>query len=103
MRTDIVSAPGVVTTVALQDGALVTGTTQDCTPYAERTKAMHNAGYTGPSRDMKLAASIPMVLVEKYLNDNQITLQDLGRSQEHQRRLLGDPALSHFRVWKGAV
>ena len=31
LRTDIAAAPGVVTTVALQDGALITGTTQDCT------------------------------------------------------------------------
>ncbi len=49
LRTDIAAAPGVVTTVALQDGALVTGTTQDCTPYAERAQAMHNAGQTGSS------------------------------------------------------
>ncbi len=102
LRTDISAAPGVVTTVALQDGALVTGTTQDCTPYAERAQAMHNAGHTGSS-DMRLAASIPMVLVERYLNDHAITLQELGRSPEHQKRLLNDPALAHFRIWKGRV
>lgn len=98
----LVNADGVGTVVALEDGALVTGTMQDCTPYAERTKAMHNAGLTGSS-DMKLAASVPFVFVEKYLNDNNITMQDLGRMPEHQKRLLNDPALAHFRVWKGRV
>lgn len=102
MRTDIVNAPGVVTTVALEDGALVTGTTQDCTPYAERAQALHNAGLTGSS-EMRHAASIPFVLVERYLNAHNISLGELGRSQEHQRRLLNDPALAHFRIWKGRV
>lgn len=102
MKTVIQSAPGVQTTVALQDGALVTGTTQDCTPYVERAKTMSTEGMTG-SKDMRLAASIPVVLVEKYLNDNGITLQELGRSQEHQKRLLNDPALAHFRIWKGRI
>lgn len=102
MRTDLTAAPGVVTTVALQDGALITGTTQDCTPYVERAQAMHNEGLHGSS-DMRLAASIPVVLVEKYLNTHGITLQELGKSQEHQKRLLNDPALAHFRIWKGRV
>jgi hypothetical protein len=52
---------------------------------------------------MRLAASIPMVLVERYLNDHAISLQELGRSPEHQKRLLNDPALAHFRIWKGRV
>jgi hypothetical protein len=102
MRSDLQTAPGVVTTVALQDGALVTGTTQDCTPYAERAKAMHNEGRHGSS-DMRLAASVPMVLVESYLNRCGIEMSDFVASPEHQRRFLNDPALSHFRVWKGRV
>ena len=68
----------------------------------ERAQAMHNEGLHG-SKDMRLAASVPVVIVEKYLNDHGITLQELGRSQEHQRRLLNDPALAHFRIWKGRV
>tara|TARA_R110000868_G_scaffold48332_3_gene157074 strand:- start:585 stop:896 length:312 start_codon:yes stop_codon:yes gene_type:complete len=102
LRTDLASAPGVVTTVALQDGALITGTTQDCTPYAERAQAMSREGLHG-SKDMRLAASIPSVLVERYLNTHGITLGELGKSQEHQKRLLNDPALAHFRIWKGRV
>lgn len=102
MKTVIQSAPGVHTTVALEDGALITGTTQDCTPYAERAKAMSAAGMTGSS-DMRLAASVPAVMVEKYLNDNHITMQEFVKSQDHQKRLLNDPALAHFRIWKGRI
>jgi hypothetical protein len=102
LRTDIQAAPGVVTTVALEDGTLHTGTTQDCTPYLERAQAMHKAGHFGSS-DMRLAASVPVVLVEKYCNDNNISLQELARDQAHQKRFLNDPALAHFRIWKGAI
>lgn len=103
MRTVIQAAPGLQTVVALEDGALISGTIQDCTAIAERAKALQNGGYTGPSKDMKLAASVPFVFVEKYLNDNNISMQTLAKDQAHQRRLLGDPALAHFRVWKGQI
>ena len=93
---------GTQTVVALEDGNLITGTVQDCTAIAEAAKQAHNLGNYGSS-DMKHAASVPMVFVDKYLNDNRITLQELGRSQEHQRRLLNDPALAHFRIWKGRI
>ena len=102
MRSDILNPGGVVTTVAVQDGALVTGTTQDCTPIAEWAKRQHNAGFHGSS-EMRLAARIPAVMVEKYLNDNAITLHEFTGSQDHQRRLLSDPALAHFRIWPGRV
>ena len=103
LRADIAGTPGVVTTIALEDDKLITGTTQDCAPIAEAAKRLSAQGYEGPSRDMKLAASVPFVLVERYLNDHNITMSELGRSPEHQRRLLNDPALAHFRVWKGKV
>lgn len=103
LRTDIEQAPGVVTTVALQDGNLITGTTQDCAPIVERTKEMHRAGHTGPSKDMKLAASVPYVLVEKYLNDHGITMREFSASEEHKARFLNNPDIAHFRVWGGRV
>lgn len=103
MRSVIQAAPGLQTVVALEDGALITGTVQDCTAIAERAKAMHNMGHTGPSSEMKLAATVPFVFVDKYLADNQIDMQTLMRDQAHQKRLLGDPALAHFRVWKGQL
>lgn len=102
MRSVIRGSNGVDTVIALEDGALITGTVQDCTPIAERAKAMHNAGLHGSS-DMRLAASVPMVMIEKYCNDNGITYADFSRGQEHKKRLLGDPALAHFRIWKGKI
>lgn len=94
---------GVKTVIQLNnDGSLTTGTVQDCTAIAERTKALHNEGFTG-HKDMKLAASLPFVVIEKYCNDNNLTFADFSRDKAHVRRLLQDPALSHFRVWKGAI
>lgn len=84
------------------DGSLTTGTIQDCTPIVERAKALHNIGYTGTA-DMKLAASIPFVIVEKYCNDNHVSFQDFMNSADHKKRLLNDPANGSFRVWKGQV
>lgn len=103
MQSVIHGFGGVKSVIALDhDGGLVTGTVQDCTPIAEYTKALHNSGFTG-SADMKLAASVPMVMVEKYCNDNGVAYADFMCSQEHKKRLLNDPALAHFRVWKGRV
>jgi hypothetical protein len=101
-RTDLVLTPGVTTTLALEDGALISGTTQDCTPIADYTKALHNAGIHGSS-DWKHAATVPLVMIEKYCNDNGITYRDFSVSREHKKRLLNDPALAAFRVWKGRV
>lgn len=102
LRHDTLSIDGVQTTVALQDGALVTGTTQDCTPYAKRAQAMQREGLHGSS-DMRLAASVPFVLIERYCNQSGIALGDFMSSAEHKRRLLNDPALAHFRIWPGRI
>lgn len=99
---NVTQTDGVRTVVALQDGALHTGTVQDCTPYLDRAKAMHNEGFHGSS-DMKLAASIPFVLVEKYLNDAGILMSEFCNNPQHMRRMLSDPALAHFRIWNGKI
>jgi len=90
------------TVIALEGGELITGSVQDCTPYADHAKAMHNEGFHGSS-DMKLAASVPNVLVEKYLNDNRILMSEFVGSPDHQRRFLNDPAIAHFRIWRGRI
>ncbi len=86
----------------LEGDTLITGSVQDCTPYAERAKALHNEGFHG-SKDMRLAATLPDVLVEKYCNDNGITFQEFMRDRAHVKRMCNDPALAHFRVWKGKI
>lgn len=102
MRTVIHNDNGTQTVVGLQDGTLVTGTVQDCTAIAEYARARHKEGLHGSS-EMRLAASIPFVIIEKYLNDNRITLAEFKQSQEHKRRLLNDPANAAFRIWEGRV
>lgn len=92
----------VSTVVSLQDGNLVTGTVQDCTPIVERTQALHREGFHG-SADFKHAASLPVVLVESYCNERGITMDEFMRGKEHIRYLLNDPSLSYFRIWPGRV
>ena len=84
------------------DGAMTVQRTQECTPIAERAKALHREGYHG-SKDMKLAATIPSVMVEAYCNTKCITFAEFMQNKEHIRNMLNDPALAHFRVWKGAI
>jgi hypothetical protein len=103
MRTVIEQAGGVKSVVQLNhDGSLTTGTIQDCTAILDNAKAKHNEGLHG-SADLKLAASIPFVVVEQYCNTNNITFQEFMNSQDHKKRLLNDPNLSGFRVWGGRV
>lgn len=92
----------VSTVMHEEDGKTIFERVQDCTPIAEKTKAMHNEGLHGSS-EMKLAASLPFVLVERYCNDNAITFSEFCNGQEHIKRMLNDPSLSHFRVWPGKV
>ena len=94
--------PGVKRELALQDGALIASITQDVEPILELAKARQIEGYHGSS-DMKLAASIPFVIFEKYLNDNDITMHEFGQSPEHKKRLLNDPSLAYFRIWPGRI
>jgi len=90
------------TKLHLHDGSMTVERTQDCVPIAEYAKALSNAGMTGSS-EMRHAASIPYVMIEKYINDNGITFHEWSSNKEHIRRMLQDPALAHFRIWKGAI
>ena len=93
---------GVNRGLYLHDGALISSTTQDVEPILEHCKARSREGKHGAD-DMKLAASIPFVIIERYLNDNNITLHEFSGSADHKSRLLNDPALAHFRIWPGRV
>jgi hypothetical protein len=75
---------------------------QDCTPIAEYAKAQHNAGFHGSS-ELKHAARIPNVIIEKYCNDHNIEFSEFMRNREHMRRVLNDPSLAAFRIWPGKV
>lgn len=103
MRTLDVGLGGVKSVVHMNgDGSMTLGTIQDCDAILENAKARSNEGLHGTS-DMKHAASIPFVVIEKYCNDNGISFRECMGSQEHSKRLLNSPDLAHFRVWKGQV
>jgi hypothetical protein len=88
----------------VEDEKLVIHRVQDVEPILERAKTLHNAG-AGWSQDKDYvhAASLPNVLIEAYCNQHGITFADWMEDEEHQRRMLNDPSLEHFRIWKGRV
>lgn len=90
----------VKSVVGMEDGKLITGTVQDCTPILEDATRRRVEGMTGTS-EMKHAARFPAVLVEKYCNTAGITFAEFMQNKVHVRRMLGDPALSGFRIWEG--
>jgi hypothetical protein len=85
-----------------QGDELIINRSQDCTPVAEFAKAQHNAGFHGSS-EVKHAASIPMVIVEKYCNDNQVSFADFMDDPAHIKRVVEHPDNSLFRIWPGKL
>lgn len=98
----VANVDGVETRMGLQDGALITGTVQDCTPILEDAKARHNVGFHGTS-ELKHAARIPNVVIERYCNVSGIEFSEFMQNPVHMKRVLNDPALADFRIWKGRV
>jgi len=102
MRSVYQEMPGAQTVVAVEDGNLITGMVQDCDPIVTACKAAHNEGRHG-SKDMRLAASVPLVVIERYMHDNGLTYEQFSHDPFHKRAILNDPALAAFRIWPGKV
>lgn len=83
------------------DGLMVVERAQNCTVIADGCKALANE--TEQRGDVRLAARLPDVIVERYCNDNGITLGEFVGNPEHIRRVCNDPALAAFRVWPGVI
>jgi hypothetical protein len=98
----VLSNGPVQTLMHEEDGKTIFERVQDCTPIAEYAKSLHNEGLHGSS-EMKHAAKIPKVVIERYCNDHGITFREWLNSEDHMRRMCNDPALSHFRIWKGKI
>ena len=92
----------VRTLTKLEDGNLIHGSTQDVSQILKATQAQHAEGQHG-SKDMKLAARLPMVLVEKYCNDRGISFQEFMANPAHVKTMLNDPANKPWRVWGGRI
>lgn len=67
---------------------------------ADHCKALQNEGLTG-SADIKVLAHVPAIVVEKWCNDHGVTFREFMGSREVRARMLNDPDLANFRVWKG--
>lgn len=75
---------------------------QDVEPYLQHTQALRSAGITG-SGEMRHAAKLPHVVVEKYIADKGITLHEFMVDPQHVKNMLNDPALAAYRIWNGRV
>lgn len=98
----LLSAGPVQTRMHEEDGKTIFERVQDCDPIMDRARALHNEGLHGTS-EMKHAAKIPAVIVERYCHDKGITFSEFCGDQAHIRAILSDPSLSAFRIWKGKV
>ena len=100
----VIHNPGsdLKTVVAVEDGKLITGSVQDCTPYLENAARLRADGGK-QDKDMWHAASYPAVVVETYCNQAGITFSEFMQNKVHTKRMLQDPNLSKFRVFEGRV
>lgn len=94
---------GVVPFFKEEEGKLIQGTLQDCTPIADDAKEMNRVLGKSNKGDLRLAATLPMVAVETYCNINGITFAEFMGDRVHIRRMCNDPALRDFRVWEGRL
>lgn len=90
------------TRVVSQDDKVIVQSFQDTTEILDSVKERVDQGNTG-SHDMKHAATIPMVIIESYINRAGITFTEFMRDKEHIKTLLNDKSLEGFRIWKGKV
>lgn len=91
----------VATKFHFVDGLMVVERKQDCTVVADGCQALQRE--TEQRGEVRLAARIPDVIVERYCNDAGITFDEWVGNPEHVKRVLNDPALAAFRVWPGRV
>lgn len=74
----------------------------DSEPYLDDAKARHNAGAHGSS-ELKHAARYPPGFFEYYAKLKGITYHELMGNTVHAKKMLNDPELGGFRIWKGRV
>lgn len=92
----------VSTRYSFVDGKMIVQRTQDCTAIAEWCKEQCAIGNVGSS-EMRFVGRIPDVEIEAYLNETGVSYADFIADPEHMRRMLNDPTLADFRIWKGKI
>jgi|ERR1043165_5972052 hypothetical protein len=96
------AAQALTTSFAEYDGKVFIGQSQDCTPIAEWAKEQRAIGAIG-GRDMRHAARIPNVIIEKYCNENGVRFAEVMRDPVHIKRICNDSANAMFRIWPGRL
>lgn len=81
---------------------IIIAQSQDCTPIAEWAKQQASMGEVG-SPEMRHAARIPNVIIEKYMNEHRVSFQEVMNNPVHMRRIVNNPDNAAFRIWKGVV
>lgn len=81
---------------------IIIAQSQDCTPIAEWAKEQSAVGNIGSS-DMRHAARIPNVIIEKYMNENKVSFHEVLNNPAHMRRIVNHPDNAAFRIWQGLV
>lgn len=102
MRSVINQPGGLKTIVTLEDGNLITGSVQDCTPFVENASKLRQIG-EGKGKDVWHTAHYPPVVVEAYCNNAGIDFHEFMSNKVHVKRMLNDPALASFRVVEGRM
>jgi hypothetical protein len=103
-----ITQPGdsVVTILHYDEGddKLVCERVQDVEPILESNKALQNDGTAGysPSKDLRRIASIPLILVEKWLREEGINVFDRNHWPA-VRNKLNSPEYSYLRTSKWRV
>lgn len=94
----------VGTQFAEEEGRVVINRAQDVEPILEFAKqaALEGSGYS-PSRELKHVAEFPFVLVEQYISNKRITMQEFMTNPEHIRAMLNDPDLAAFNIEKNTI
>lgn len=94
---------GLIKTYVSFDGDdMAQNRVQDVEPVLESCAMLRSVGATG-SAEMKHAIRLPMVFVEKYINDHGITMHDFEVNPEHLKRIMNSSEFAAFRIWQGKV
>jgi hypothetical protein len=99
-RTAKTQSGDVTSYMAHEDGKIVTGTIQDCTPILEDAQNRQRTGQIGTS-EMRHVARLPVSVIELYCNTHGITFAEWLKDPTHVRRMTSDPDLKGFRIWEG--
>jgi len=67
---------------------------------AETAQRLSIEGIHG-DKEMRHLAEFPGIVIQQYCDLNGITWDQWFQNPEHARRMMKDPSLSHFLVWKG--